>query len=49
LAGLGFVWGGMFAIGYLIFQQTVPAGIAVVIMIASFGHIWYHCIRKLDR
>ena len=47
-AGLLFVWGGMFCIGYLIFQKWVPAGISGVAMVAGFGHIWFHCLRKLD-
>lgn len=47
-AGLFFVWGGMFFIGYVLFQKWVPAGISFVAMVAGFGHIWFHCLRKLD-
>lgn len=45
-AGLAFVWGGMFCIGYLIFANWLWAGIAGAAMLAGFGHIWFHCFRK---
>ena len=47
-AGLMFVWGGMFCIGYLIFQQWQLAGISAAVMVAGFGHVWYHCIREAE-
>lgn len=45
-AGLAFVWGGMFCIGYLLFANWLWAGISGAAMVAGFGHIWFHCIRK---
>ena len=47
-AGLAFVWGGMFCIGYLIFANWIWAGIAGVSMVAGFGHIWFHCLRNKE-
>ena len=47
-AGLAFVWGGMFCIGYACFQNWLWAGVMLVIMVAGFAWMWIHCLSKLD-
>lgn len=44
VAGMAFVWGGMFMIGYLIFGNWIWAGINLVAMLWGFFHIWRNCL-----
>ena len=48
IAGLAFVWGGMFFIGYACFQNWTWALGMLVIMLAGFAWIWFYCLSKLD-
>ena len=46
VAGMAFVWGGMFLIGYLIFGYWIWAVVNGVLMLAGFFHIWRNCLAK---
>jgi Na+/proline symporter len=48
IAGLAFVWGGMFFIGYVLFGKWMWAGIMLATMLAGFFWIWKHCLSRLD-
>ena len=44
VAGMAFVWGGMFFIGYSIFGYWVWAVVNLVLMLWGFYHIWRNCL-----
>ena len=44
VAGMAFVWGGLFMVGYTIFGNWLWAGINLVLMLGGFVHIWRNCL-----
>ncbi len=46
IAGLAFVWGGMFFVGYTIFKQWALAAMMLALMLAGFAWIWNSCLRR---
>ncbi|WP_353565090.1 sodium:solute symporter family protein [Haloferula sargassicola] len=48
IAGMAFIWGGMFAIGYAVLHQwswAIPSAIA---MVAGFAWIWISVLKRED-
>ena len=48
IAGLAFVWGGTFFIGYLIFGDWMWAGIMLVVMLLGWTWMWFRCFKKIQ-
>ena len=44
VAGMAFVWGGLFFIGYSVFGLWFWAALNLVMMLAGFFHIWRNCL-----
>jgi Na+/proline symporter len=45
IAGLCFVWGGMFFVGYMIFKQWQLAALMLALMMGGFAWIYQNCLR----
>jgi Na+/proline symporter len=47
VAGILFIWGGMFCIGYALLGKWPLSVLAGLAMLAGFAHIWFFVLRKL--
>ncbi len=47
-AGMAFVWGSMFVIGYALFFNWMAAGISLVVAALGFWWIWTRCLSLID-